>query len=68
MQLLIRKTAPTPLEKFYGVGGTSDRGYGRGYLDISGNRVNGAPRYTANLTVQHQHEKAHLKWAVFNSL
>lgn len=49
-------TAPTPFEEFNGAGGTSDSGYGKGYRDISGNRVNGAPRWTANLTVQHQHD------------
>lgn len=48
-------TAPTPFETFNGVGGTADSGYGKGYRDISGNRVNGAPKWTANISLQHQH-------------
>ena len=49
-------TAPTPFETFNGVGGTTDSGYGKGSRDISGNHVNGAPRWTAHLALQHQHE------------
>ncbi|GAA5013213.1 TonB-dependent receptor [Acinetobacter puyangensis] len=49
-------TAPTPFEVFNGPGGTNDSGYGKGYRDIKGNRVNGAPRWTANVTLQHQHD------------
>jgi len=41
-------TAPTPFEEYDGVG------YGRGYRSIAGNRVNGAPRWTANAGVQHR--------------
>ncbi|MDR5170947.1 TonB-dependent receptor [Methylobacillus flagellatus] len=43
-----RGTAPTPFEEFDGVG------YGRGVRSIAGNRVNGAPRWTANAGVFHQ--------------
>lgn len=49
-------TAPTPYEIFNGAGGTADSGYGKGYRDISGNKVNGAPEWTANITLQHQHD------------
>ncbi len=49
-------TAPTPFEIFNGTGGTADSGYGKGYRDISGNQVNGAPRWTTNLSLQHQHD------------
>lgn len=49
-------TAPTPFEIFNGTGGTTDSGYGKGYRDISGNQVNGAPRWIANLSLQHQHD------------
>jgi len=41
-------TAPTPFEEFDGVG------YGRGYRSIAGNRVNGAPRWTANTGLVHK--------------
>lgn len=49
-------TAPTPFEIFNGTGGTADSGYGKGYRDISGNQVNGAPRWTTNISLQHQHD------------
>lgn len=49
-------TAPTPFETFNGPGGTTDSGYGKGSRDISGHRVNGAPRLTTHLALQHQHE------------
>ncbi|MCB5184787.1 TonB-dependent receptor [Methylobacillus gramineus] len=41
-------TAPTPFEEFDGIG------YGRGYRSISGNRVNGAPRWTTNAGLFHK--------------
>lgn len=43
-----RGTAPTPFEEFDGVA------YGRGYRSIAGNRVNGAPRWTANAGLLHK--------------
>ena len=49
-------TAPTPFEIFNGKGGTTNSGYGKGSRDISGNQVNGAPRWTSNITLQHQHD------------
>ncbi len=47
-------SAPTPFEEFNGPGGTQASGYGKGYRSISGNRVNGAPRWTANAGLQHR--------------
>lgn len=49
-------TAPTPFETFNGIGGTADSGYGKGYRDISGHQVNGAPRWITNLSLQYQHD------------
>lgn len=49
-------TAPTPFEIFNGPGGTTDSGYGKGSRDISSHHVNGAPRWSTHLALQHQHE------------
>lgn len=47
-------SAPTPFEEFNGPGGNANSGYGKGFRSISGNRVNGAPRWTANAGLQHR--------------
>lgn len=47
-------TAPTPFEEFHGDGGDATSGYGKGFRDIRGNRVNGAPRWTLNAGVDHR--------------
>ena len=47
-------SAPTPFEEFNGPGATSTSGYGQGTRSLAGKRVNGAPRWTANLGTEIQ--------------